>query len=227
MPEGQKIGILGGAGAFAGLHIAKLCLGWAVAHGAEKDSDFPELVLYNKPCRGLDETGVASEAQFERDVFDGLDLLSRAKCDYGIVACNSAHYFFDTMQTVFASGKLISLVGAACKAVSGTGRVGVLCSETTRRKRLYSQALGAIGIEVVEPEDDEQATINSCINAAITGKNEPSHWESLGWVMSRMRNRGAIKIILGCTELPLIVKEYQASVIDPGVEAVKTALALF
>ena len=79
-----------------------------------------------------------------------------------------------------------------------------MASPTTIRTRLYEDELLANGIEVILPSRQEIKTIEECIRKVICGHEPIKLQNHLRPVIDSMMERGAKKVLLGCTELSVI-----------------------
>lgn len=222
-------GILSGVGAFAGLRLMQYALDQALAAGATKDEDFPHIMLYNLPARGADKTGVADPDAFVRDVKDGLVALAQAGCFRMFIACNSAHaHFYEFQQVLMNEDRLLNMVDIACDAVLPARTVGVLCSASTRKRGIYSDPLSSRRVGALFPDEDEQKIIDAAIGAAMVQKHDHHHAERLQEITEGLISAGAERIIIGCTELPLVMDASTMQLfpcVDAGQEAVKKLLS--
>ncbi len=220
----KRLGIIGGLGSWAGLHLAETLLRLSCA---ETDEQYPEFLLYNVPIRGMDKTGVVDGPQVSAHLKAAIVRLSRADCTHLIVACNSVHHLLLGEQNPFP-GVAIDLIQCACAAIT-TKSVGVLCSRSSRNIGLYRTPLELLGVHAVEATEKEQAVIDDAIASVIRGQVKhvtvyPT--SALREVMSSMTYRGAEEIVAGCTELSVSLAQFHTElpVIDAGVQACKAFL---
>ncbi|SOD73384.1 aspartate racemase [Jatrophihabitans sp. GAS493] len=102
---------------------------------------------------------------------------------------------------------LIDLVGDAV-AASGTKTVGLLATGYTMRSDLYARRLEKFGVEVLVPQSDDlelahQIIYSELVKAVITPDSRARYLE----VIDRLVDRGATGVILGCTEIPLLLRQ--------------------
>ena len=91
-----------------------------------------------------------------------------------------------------------------------------MASPTTIRTRLYEDELRANGIEVTLPLEDEVETIEECIREVICGHDTVKLQNRLQPIIQSMEERGANKVLLGCTELSVIFGDAnRTNLIDP------------
>jgi aspartate racemase len=227
----KTLGIIGGMGAAAGVRLAEHLVLCAQRAGAKTDSDFPDFMLYNLPLVGMDETGIIDGAPVKRQLHEAFNRMNSWKCDYVIAACNTVHCFYQDMQS-WCNGTVLNMVEIACDRTKETGsrKVGLLCSETTGKIGFYQEALCRRGIDPVLVTYDQQKVLNRAISAVIVGNGHAKHKlacavEKVAW---QLHGRGAEQIIVGCTELPMVLRPnaVPVSLIDAGAVAIEHALGL-
>lgn len=93
-------------------------------------------------------------------------------------------------------------------AARGFRRVGITGTRWLVESDVYPSALAAEGVEAVRPEPDERESINRIImDELVCGVFTPEAVTSIQRVMSRMQAAGCDAVVLGCTELPLIMND--------------------
>src|ERR1700685_1332793 len=161
--------------------------------------------------------------------------LARAGADFLMICCNTMHLMSDAVARA-AGIPLLHIadpLGAAIKA-QGLERVGLVGSRYTMEKGgiVSDQLRDKFGIEVLVPGAEERKDIQRiiieelCRGRFLEGARA-THRE----IFARLVARGAQGIVLGCTEIPLLVGPDDASVpiFDPtalhALAAVDMALA--
>jgi aspartate racemase len=175
-----------------GMHSAKIVM---------ESYDFAEIAVLQKSGRWDEARQIMEETGIK---------LARAGADFLMICCNTMHLMADAVEQ--ASGlpllHIADPLGAAIKA-KGLKRVGLLGSSfTMERAGVISGRLEEkFGITTMAPNDADREMVNSVIYEELTrGKFlEPSR-AAYGEVMARLVGEGAEGIILGCTEIPLLVK---------------------
>ncbi len=144
---------------------------------------------------------------------DELQRLARAGADFGIITANTPHIVFDEVQQR-SPIPLISIVEATCAEAKkrGISKVGLLGTRFTMQARFYPEVFSREGIVLVMPEKDEQDYIHDkYLGELLNGVFLPETREGLLGVIDRMKTRQQIQaVILGGTELPLILRGEQA-----------------
>lgn len=98
------------------------------------------------------------------------------------------------------------------QAVSrGFRRLGLTGTRWLVESQVYPEKLGARGLEVLRPSADEREEINRIImEELVYGVFKPEAVTAFQRVMQRMEAEGCDAVILGCTEIPLIMNDENA-----------------
>ncbi|MBF0555648.1 MAG: aspartate/glutamate racemase family protein [Nitrospirae bacterium] len=204
------IGILGGMGAAAGLDLAGKLVKECQARGCKKDTDFPEFVLYNLLTSGITEAGVTDEAVLEKDLRKGVSFLQYCGADAIVIACNSAHRVYEKVKNV-TGANIFSIVEAAIEVV-GDRRYGLISTKTTRDFGLYENAITV--------SDNRQQQLELAIDHATTGSINKNDLQNVEDIITELCINGAEVVVVGCTELPLVVPPLE-NLIDAGECVIK------
>jgi len=141
--------------------------------------------------------------------------LERAGADLIVIPCNSAHAFLAAVRGAVRIPVLdiMEEVAAAVAALEPAPRsTGILATQATLEMQLYHRALTRRGIAVVQPSAAEEAVVMTAIHAVKAGDLDTGVRASVRAVAATLVARGAGAIVLGCTELPLVVGSGDATV---------------
>jgi len=90
----------------------------------------------------------------------------------------------------------------------GFRRLGLLGTRWLVTSAVYPEKLAARGVEYVRPEPDERTELNSIImDELVCGVFKPEAIAFHQRVMARMKDAGCDAVVLGCTEIPLIMND--------------------
>jgi aspartate racemase len=134
--------------------------------------------------------------------------LEAAGADFIIIATNTMHLVFDQVQANVGV-PMLSLVEAVGDAIHARGlkTVGLLGTRFTMEKTFYQDKLAQMGIEVLVPGPDERTRINRVIyEELVAGRFLPDSRQDYLKIIDGLAIQGAQGIILGCTEIPLLVQ---------------------
>lgn len=93
--------------------------------------------------------------------------------------------------------------------------VGVLASPTTLRTMLYQMPLETLGIQVRTPNPKQTEIIESAIRAVIAGADLRPHRAKVTGILNEMILQGSEAVLLGCTELSVLLPDIDVRQIDP------------
>ncbi len=123
------------------------------------------------------------------------------------ICANTMHLVHDDVAA--AGVPVVHLVDAVAEAAvaAGVTRVGLLGTGYTMASRdLYPPRMARRGIDVVVPEPDDAAEVHRIIYAELVqGQVLDASVERFRSVIARLVGRGAQAVVLGCTELGMIV----------------------
>jgi len=106
---------------------------------------------------------------------------------------------------------IIHIVDAVGESIveKGLAKVGLLGTQFTMQKDFYKTHLKTkFNVDTIVPEGDDFETVNSIIyNELIKGIINETSKQNYLQIMQRLIERGAQGIILGCTEIPLLVQQ--------------------
>ena len=203
----KKIGILGGMSPESTtLYYEHITRSYTARFG---DYGYPEILIYSVNFQKFvdwQHAGQWKEAAAE--MARALEALRGAGADFGLIATNTMHIVFDDVQRDVQM-PLISIINATAEGVLAAGlrTVGLLGTVFTMSEPFFREGLERLGIKVVVPEAGDQQRINDVIYKELCrGEILPSSRQFFLEVIERLRVQGAEGIILGCTEIPLLVE---------------------
>jgi aspartate racemase len=139
---------------------------------------------------------------------DAARRLEAAGAELLLICTNSVHKSAPAIEAASALPLLhiVDPCAAALKA-DGHARVGLLGTAFTMEQTFYRARLEEQhGLEVLIPEADDRAEVHRVIyEELVAGRIEPNSREAYRGVIARLAARGATAIILGCTEIMLLV----------------------
>lgn len=202
------LGILGGLGPMATVYFYEMIISHTKA---ERDQDHIDIVINSRattPDRTAYIMGKSSDNPLRIMVED-----SKRLKDYGVtllaIPCNTAHYFYD-MLTDAIDIPFLNIMDETAVYLNSKGikKAGVMATEGTVMSKTYHRYLEAHGIECIVPDEENQKIITDIIYGDIkTGRR--ADMEKFMSAAQSLFDKGAERIILGCTELSLIKKNEQ------------------
>ena len=137
------------------------------------------------------------------------DKLASIGADFLICPDNTLHQALPLVQPLSPLPWLhIAKVVAEEAARRGFRRLGLLGTRWLVDSAVYPDALGARGLEFVRPTTAERDEINRIImDELVCGVFEPEAVAYHRGVIERMKDKGCDAVVLGCTEIPLIMND--------------------
>jgi aspartate racemase len=135
--------------------------------------------------------------------------LAAAGADFAVCPDNTVHVAFEEAEkrSPIPLLSIIDIVAEECR-VKGYAKVGVLGTKYTMQGQVYTDALSRRGIEVVVPDVKDQERVNSVIfNELVPFGTTKSAVSDLTRIIQRLKDSGCQAVILGCTEIPLVINE--------------------
>lgn len=141
--------------------------------------------------------------------------LQTAGADLVVLCTNTMHISAPQIEKAI-SVPFLHIADAAAEKILETGlkRVGLLGTRFTMEKDFYTGRLKEnFGLDVIIPEETDRAIVHTVIyEELVKGIIRPESRLQYQQVISRLVGRGAGGIILGCTEIGLLIKEGDVSI---------------
>lgn len=207
----KAIGILGGMSPESTVaYYAHITRTYTERYG---DYGYPEVLIYSVsfqnyvdwPRQGRWDLVAAGLSEAAR-------VLEAAGADIVLIATNTMHIVFDAVRAS-VDVPMLSLLDAVADEVERREieTVGLLGTAFTMEETFYPEALAERGIAVLVPSAEERKVVNGVIyDELVAGRIRDSSREAISGIIKELEARGADGVILGCTELPLLVTEKDA-----------------
>lgn len=197
-----------------GLHSAK-CLLYSV--------DFEEIERYQAEGK-WDKAGIVlGEVAYS---------LEKAGADFIVICTNTMHKVVEYIEGKI-SIPILHIADATASQIkkSSIQTVGLLGTKYTMEQDFYKSRIASNDIKVLTPNKEDREKINQIIyHELCLGKIQQSSREYFKKVIKHLTDDGAEGIILGCTEIGLLVKKEDSEVplfdttVIHAIEAVNNAL---
>jgi len=220
------IGILGGMGTQAGLDF---CNKLAILNRGKVDQDYPLFFLYNKsniPGRpesiGIQTGNLSNRTNNKKSekkyllvlksLLEGCQLLKKSKCNFIVIPCNTAHYWYDDLQKkinlpiINMPKEVFNYTVKKCKRNSS---IGLLATEGTLKTGVYSKFFNK-NYNLVYPNTiTQKKSVNKAIKLVKMGKVKAAN-NAIKPAINYLIKKKCKKIILGCTELPIAIFAFKS-----------------
>ena len=201
----NPVGILGGMGPEATADLYLRIVRILQARGAKYDFEFPQIIINSLPIPDLVESQ-KYQKEISKLLIDGVKQLENSGVTFIAVACNSVYSYFDEMQRA-VSIPIINIMDETVKFARKQKytKIGLLATKTTIKNRLFEESFNKCNINIINPTRNQQKTITKIILNILKGKKSVKDTLTLKSIIISLQNKGAEAVILGCTELPLIL----------------------
>ena len=224
----KKIGIIGGLGPLSTIEYYNRIIN--DYRKITNDENYPQLFINS--INMTEMLGYVSKNEYEKLIellVNEIEKLKMIGADYVAIASNTPHCVINEVIDK-VTVPIISIVEETCKYVKNRGLKKVLLTGTyfTMEKNFYGKAFEKCNIECIVPNESEKNIIHNIIfpnleNGIILEKEKNLFKDICNKIIDNEKIDG---IILGCTELPLMIKEndFNISVLDTMEIHIKSIL---
>ena len=204
MANDRILGVLGGMGPLAS---AQFMLRLTLLTKADRDQDHIPAILWSDPR--IPDRMAAKYAGGEDPLpwfLRAIRGLEQAGCGAVVIPCNTAHGWYEEMRaaTRLPIPHIVDAVAEdlSRQGISG-GKIGVMGTAATLRMRLYQDRLEALGYRCITPDQDQMDRLVSPAIAMVKANQVAASYTPAMQAANDLMQRGAVAVVLGCTELPL------------------------
>ena len=148
-------------------------------------------------------------------LIDAACRLETAGADLLIICTNTMHRMAEAVQAA-VSVPLLHIANPTADRIKAAGfhRIGLLGTAFTMEQDFYKGRLAAThGLDVLVPDEADRATVHRVIyEELVAGIVTPASRAAYREVIARLVARGAEAVILGCTEIMLLVRPEDSAV---------------
>ena len=146
---------------------------------------------------------------------DAAQKIETAGADFLMICANTMHKVAEEVQAEISIPLLhIADVTADALVADGVTKVGLLGTQFTMGESFYKDRVSEkYGIEVIVPEKSQQEIVHNIIYAElIMGEIKDDSRQRYLEVIEQLHAQGAQAVILGCTEIALLVQQHHTKV---------------
>lgn len=207
----RHIGIVGGSAEGAALCYRTICV---EAEAAMGEHMHPEVSLHTFPLGDYMPFVDRDDWQAVGEMMGrSATKLSKLGADFAICPDNTFHQAFAaaTEHSPIPWLHIARCVGEQAKA-DGYRKLGITGTAYLMTGPVYPEALEPFGIEWQIPSTDERETINRIIfGELVKGVFTAESQECFHGVFERLVDQGCDAVVMGCTEIPLLMDGYDTS----------------
>jgi len=204
----KKIGIIGGMSAYSTIDYYRLIID--EYKKIQAGIMCPELVIDSLNHGKIAKLITANQwDKVLNELLYSAKNLMKAKAEVIIIAANTPHIVFNKLVKK-VKVPMISIMEGTGKAIQDKKltKIGLLGTKNTMDADYYSKTMNKMGIELIVPEEEDKILIDGIIKKElrlniITEESKRKYIQ----IMDKLREAGAEGIILGCTEIPMLIKE--------------------
>lgn len=141
--------------------------------------------------------------------------LSQAGADFILICTNTMHKVFDQVKEV-SNTPVLHIADATAKQLKSAGlaKVGLLGTAFTMEQEFYKGRIEKEhGIEILIPNEQDRKLIHRVIYQELCfGKIEDKSKQAYLSIVDKLAKQGAEGIILGCTEIGLLISQEDTNV---------------
>ena len=145
-----------------------------------------------------------------------------------LIATNTMHKVVNDVQAV-TNLPIIHIADATAKAIQAQGltKIALLGTQFTMTQDFYKQRLIDAGLQVLIPENDARAEVHRIIyDELCQGQFLDSSRQYYSQVIKDLANKGAEGVILGCTEIGLLIQQADSPIAVFDTTAIHAAAAV-
>jgi len=221
MFEMKKVGIIGGAGPEASNKFCELLIRKTPSR---KDQDnIPFIHFCNPQIPDRTDFILGKGINPLSEIVDNAKALEMAGADFLVVPCNTAHYFLSELQEN-VNLPIVDMTKVLVKEVLSEyppiKKIGILATTGSIKAGIYQRYFNSVGVQCILPseEDQENLVMRSIYGSGgIKAGKKALPRKLLGIAVQKLIEAGVEAVVLGCTEIPLVLrqKDFAVKLYDP------------
>lgn len=207
------LGLVGGTGWVSTAEYYKL-----INEGVNKhlgDLNFAKCIIYSFNYQEIKNNNDANNwAKTLSMIADASTHLIKSGAEAIVLCANTMHLIADDLQKEITV-PIIHIADETAKAITAKGirKIALLGTKFTMEKDFFTKRLKNYNIETIIPEADERDFIHYTIfeelgRGLITAETKKKYLE----IINDLIKKGAEGVILGCTEIPLLIQQEDVEV---------------
>ncbi len=223
----KVLGVLGGLGPQATVYFSDMVVRYTEASGDQEH--IPMIILNDTqiPDRTAFILGTSEESPLPKMIEDA-KLLEKSGCSMIVIPCNTAHFFYDEVEKN-VSIPIINIIDETVRycveSTPGIKTIGLLATEGTVQSGSYKRYTDKYNLELITPDEEDEKKLMSIIYDQVKAGKSADILE-FSEIISDLKRRGADVVVLGCTELSIINREYGLTVRDREIKDSMEILAV-
>ncbi|MFA7138102.1 MAG: aspartate/glutamate racemase family protein [Bacteroidales bacterium] len=149
-------------------------------------------------------------------LIDSAQRLEKGGADFIVICTNTMHKMADAVQNKI-NLPLLHIADATAEKIKAHGlkKIGLLGTKFTMEEDFYKgRLINKYGLDVITPDEKDRQIVHDVIyHELCLGQINPSSKVRFITIINALVAQGAEGVILGCTEIPLLVKQEEVKVI--------------
>ncbi|UED82210.1 aspartate/glutamate racemase family protein [Lysinibacillus sp. CD3-6] len=167
-------------------------------------------ILYNVDFQEIEHYQANGQWQNAGEILgEAARSLEKAGADFIVICTNTMHKVIDIIETNITI-PILHIADATAVQIQQASiqTIALLGTKYTMEQEFYKTRIEQAGINVIVPNEEERTVINRIIYEELClGKIEPTSKETYLQVIANLVKSGAQGIILGCTEIGLLIQQ--------------------
>lgn len=202
------LGVIGGVGPLATAYFMERVITFT---DAGVDQEHIDMIVLNH-CSIPDRTAYILDNTMPNplpELADDVKRLEQMGVKFIVTPCNTAHYFYNDLVRI-SNTPILNMIEETASVLKrqGSCNVGIMATKGTIKTGLFQDALRRKGIDTVILDDVHQGYITSIIFDSVKA-NKRVDMNKFYQVVEYFKARGCDRIILGCTELSVVKRDYK------------------
>ncbi|RIE16546.1 aspartate/glutamate racemase family protein [Candidatus Cryosericum septentrionale] len=215
--KAKTLGIIGGMGPAATLDLFYKIL---KATPAKRDQDHIHIIIDDFPQIPDRTAFLLGKGENPLPyILKSVKTLEKANVDVLCMPCNTAHYFVEDIRKATPL-PFISIIESTLNTIKrsfeNSKNIGLLATDGTIIGRVYHNIFEVERYRIITPIEEKQHEVMKIVYSIKAGKME-ENVQAFEEIIEHMKFLGSELVILGCTELPILLKYFEPSL--PVIDA--------
>lgn len=211
----KKLGIIGGMGPLATVELFRMIV--EMTDSADDSGHIRTFVDNNTDVPDRTQAILAGGESPVDSIVSSAEGLCSLGAQLLLLPCNTSHFFFDEISSR-CPVPVINMIAETARVLSEQGikKVGVLATDGAVRGGVFDKYMNCstgreqtiMGIELIYPDESGQKDVMDFIYKGVKAGNRRFSTSSFEDVCDSLAQRGAEALVLGCTEIPVGIRQY-------------------
>ena len=183
----------------------------------EHKDGHPPLIIFSLPIPFSVEKDLVKESTNADAILpfliEGAMLLEKAGADFIVIPCNTVHIFIDKIRQS-VNIPVLSIIEETAKCVrnKNLSKVGLLATQKSIESNLHKKVFDRFGIEIITQDREDCSDVTNAIFDILSGNANDKTRRLLLKTAEGLIKKGSEAIVLGCTDLMLVVKQEDVNI---------------